>query len=153
MCKLYIPQLSDSIFLLKDWSFKLTRERRTYSFWKAYEDLMKSQSIEPIIEEVLKYNAARKFSYVESYTMCVTIPKTTELIVRRIYIRRGSRDYSSVTFTIGKSCSIKQLRGKRFWARLDDVNNIEYKPDCSTIQLNTLTKLLDNSDVLISVKE
>ena len=70
----------------------------------------------------------------------VTIPKGTLLQVDRIYIRKGASDYSSITFfakNIGEviipasrwSRSTKPVKKKalRFWAKLSDCNNIEFK--------------------------
>lgn len=50
-----------------------------------------------------------------------TFPKDTILKVDRIYIRKGAEDFSSLTFyvTINK-------KAYRFWAKLEDVNNIEF---------------------------
>lgn len=70
----------------------------------------------------------------------VVVPKGTVLAVDRIYIRKGSSDYSSITFfakglgeTIVKSAypysSRKSTKKKalRFWAKLDDCNRIQFE--------------------------
>jgi hypothetical protein len=52
----------------------------------------------------------------------------TKLKIERIYIRKGSSEYSSLTFRIIDSPD-ELLRGKkklRFWAKLEDCNNIEF---------------------------
>lgn len=64
------------------------------------------------------------------------LPKDTVLSIDRIYIRKGASDFSSVTFFL-KSTSHplfdrsgkKKAGGKplRFWARLEDVNSIEFE--------------------------
>lgn len=46
-----------------------------------------------------------------------TIPKDSILSVDRIYIRKGSRSFDSVTFRWNKN---------RFWVKLDDANKIEF---------------------------
>lgn len=64
----------------------------------------------------------------------VTFPVGTVLNIDRIYIRKGISDYSSVTFNVVDSSdrrlqTVKQggIKGKRrFWAKLKDVNNIEF---------------------------
>lgn len=52
------------------------------------------------------------------------LPAGTPLRVDRVYIRRGIDAYSSLTFVVAKECYDKNLRGKRFWARLNDVNRM-----------------------------
>jgi hypothetical protein len=65
----------------------------------------------------------------------VTIPVDSVLTVDRIYIRKGAKDFSSVSFLITDS-HVSDLMGKdgsrcfgrkgfRFWATLDDVNRME----------------------------
>ena len=53
-----------------------------------------------------------------------TLPAGTPLRVDRVYIKKGIDAYSSITFVVAKECRDKKLRGKRFWAKLRDVNNI-----------------------------
>lgn len=50
-----------------------------------------------------------------------TLPKGTILEVDRIYIRQGNKECSSLTF------KIRRKKVLRFWAKLQDVNNIECK--------------------------
>jgi hypothetical protein len=52
-----------------------------------------------------------------------TFPAGTILLVKRIYIRRGSPEYDSVSF----SAQNGPAKGKTFWANLDDVNYMEFK--------------------------
>jgi len=54
----------------------------------------------------------------------VTIPAGTLLEVDRIYIRKGANDFSSVTFKWVKGEG-KNKKTLRFWAKLEDINNIE----------------------------
>ena len=54
----------------------------------------------------------------------ITIPKNIHLVVRRIYIRQGKKDYDSVTFSIKKT---KKFKGGKFWASLEDVNKIFFR--------------------------
>jgi hypothetical protein len=57
-------------------------------------------------------------------SILVTIPAGSELIIDRVYIRKGQAEYSSVSFYVDK-----MFKGckPRFWAKLEDVNYIEYK--------------------------
>jgi hypothetical protein len=67
----------------------------------------------------------------------VTFPVGTVLAVDRIYIRKGSSDYSSITFYakgLGESELKNRWSGRttkwkaqRFWAKLQDCNNIEFE--------------------------
>lgn len=54
-------------------------------------------------------------------TINCTLEAGTKLVVDRIFIRRGSKDYDSVTFWIKKN----NKRVARFWAKLDEVNQIK----------------------------
>jgi hypothetical protein len=53
-----------------------------------------------------------------------TLPTETYLTFDRIYIRRGVSGFDSVTFRTNKNCPEPNFRGRRFWAKLDDINNI-----------------------------
>lgn len=53
----------------------------------------------------------------------VTLPKDTVLKIDRIYIRKGGADYDSLSFF----AEHPSLSGKkRFWAKLNDVNQIQF---------------------------
>lgn len=56
-------------------------------------------------------------------SMPFTLPKGTEMVFDRIYIRKGSEDYNSVTFRL-VTCPLTKKK-LRFWARLTDVNQME----------------------------
>jgi hypothetical protein len=55
----------------------------------------------------------------------VTLAAGTGLRVDRIYVRKGIADFDSLTFVVTDSPQ-KVLKGKRFWAKLADVNKIEF---------------------------
>jgi hypothetical protein len=55
----------------------------------------------------------------------VKIPKDSVLKIDRIYIRKGASDFSSVTFYIESIPGVKLKNKIRFFANLNDVNNIE----------------------------
>lgn len=56
----------------------------------------------------------------------MTIPKDTILIIDRIYIRNGGKEYSSITFRI-KDSPNKKLNKARFVAKLIDTRSIEFE--------------------------
>lgn len=60
----------------------------------------------------------------KSVSVPVTWPKGTVLKIDRIYIRKGLEDFSSLTFTTKPEGMKKQVR---FWAKLADVNKIEFE--------------------------
>lgn len=60
----------------------------------------------------------------------VTFPKGSILKVSRIYIRNGQKNFDSMTFFVKfpKDFIPKKLSGrKRFWAKLENCNNIEFE--------------------------
>lgn len=73
--------------------------------------------------------------------LAITLPKGTHLKVDRIYVRKGSSDFSSITFfaknlgevmvRTGWSWHNKKMKKKkslRFWAKLVDCNTINFEP-------------------------
>ena len=122
--KLYIPENGDSFKLTADWTFDLYNEDRNYSLMEKLGDTRRTIG-----------------SWHESYGAApATIPAGAILKVDRVYIRKGSKDYSSITFLWkGEALPAKietysdGSTGKvpripvRFWAKLADVNNIEFE--------------------------
>jgi hypothetical protein len=53
------------------------------------------------------------------------LPTDTILKVDRIYIKKGSPEYNSITFYIETTeCpELKKKKGLRFWAKIADVND------------------------------
>jgi hypothetical protein len=122
--KLYIPDVGDSIKLTADWTFDLFNEDRNHSLMEKLGDARRTIG-----------------SWHESYgAVPATIPAGATLKVDRIYIRKGSKEFSSVTFLwTGESLPAKMETYRdgstgriprqpvRFWAKLADVNNIEFE--------------------------
>lgn len=100
MRTLFIPPLGTEIVLAEPWTFDLFRENF---------DLFEALDI-----EVLAYGCI---------SAPVTLPAGTALKLDRIYIRKGKKDFDSVTFI---ATLPGYVRGKRprFWAKLCDVNRI-----------------------------
>jgi len=111
---------------------KWTYEQRQAAFRKAEEE---SESYQAYLRAYEDWNLRAKESAVD--TIEVTFPTGTVLAVDRIYIRKGSSDYSSITFYakgLGESIHKNRWSGKttkwkaqRFWAKLQDCNNIEFE--------------------------
>lgn len=62
----------------------------------------------------------------------ITLPVGTVLRVDRIYIRSGKKEWDSITFSICKHPHFTEMKRKivadgRFWAKLEDVNEIEFE--------------------------
>lgn len=54
----------------------------------------------------------------------VTLPTGTNLKVDRVYIRKGAKDFSSITFFM----VLPEKKSVRFWAKIPDVNTMEGRP-------------------------
>lgn len=133
--KLYIPENGDSIRLVADWTFSLFNEDRNHSLMEKLGDPRRTMG-----------------PWHESYgSVPATIPAGATLKIDRVYIRKGSKDYSSITFLwVGEALPAKLEENTswdrltntykpngsfskipripiRFWAKLVDVNNIEFE--------------------------
>jgi len=98
------------------------------------------QSCPEYVEYLNEYEIwTKKCEINVSEKLNVTIPAGTILKVDRIYIRKGSKDYSSITFFANMPAvelvrrqnfkKIKKERKKaiRFWAKLSECNEIEFE--------------------------
>lgn len=152
--KLYIPEIGDTLKLTKDWQFDFIPEYRNMNFLDAVMpgytycaihrdwDFVGRYKGDHILYKTSLYDEYenRGKNYTERIQQMVTdcpmdvidiadfnvsLPAGTELKVDRIYIRKGNSDYSSLTFY----ALIPGMKKKiRFFAKLKDVNNIEYEP-------------------------
>lgn len=68
----------------------------------------------------------------------VVLPEGSELIIDRIFIRQGSESFDSVTFYVSTIPGVENAKRKkgpfgkkpsiaRFWAKLDDVNQMHFE--------------------------
>jgi len=145
--KLYIPEIGDIIELAEDWKFPLHNEDRNNTVIVALNLLDDPKFAHA--DDLYVRNAPRYAGRME-WTWDVVIPKGTKLKIDRIYIRKGNEGYSSITFYVEDS-PVKELLAnhpvrkldwygrlnpnftkttkakKRFWAKLDDVNQIVFK--------------------------
>jgi len=138
MRQLYIPEIGDSIRLTADWTFGLYNEDRNSTLMEVTND-----------PRPVTYS----WNTTDYSAIPCTIPAGSILKVDRIYIRKGKGEYSSLTFLwkdmrtkpkfldkvatsysgrdlFGDSRSYqakKPARPVRFWAKLDDVNKIEFE--------------------------
>jgi len=124
--KLYIPEIGNQLRLTSDWTFGLYNEDRNATLMEKLGDIRKTTW------------GGNNYG-----TIPCTIPAGAVLKVDRIYIRKGISEYSSITFLwVGERTEPREeLRDPRywgeakvkiprkpvrFWAKLDDVNNIEF---------------------------
>lgn len=150
--KLFIPELGTQLKLTKDWRISVMNERRNYSLLDAFTDssnqlIRKAERLQYEIcgWQKTEINEENKRHYYPNYGLSwdeavefynkyrhlidskkpwntheeITIPKGTILEIDRIYIRQGNAGCSSVTF------KIRAKKVLRFWASLEQVNNIE----------------------------
>jgi hypothetical protein len=125
--KLFVPAVGFRIVLTQDWKFDVYHEHRNKSlletakidvrgWYSSYEELAPGAPAWPRKMKRTEWN----------------LHAGTMLEVDRVYVRSNSKgatnkdeDYDSLTFRI---IDPKTLKGKvRFWAKLADVNNIEYE--------------------------
>lgn len=127
--KMYIPEIGDSIKLTSDWTFDLYNEYRNDSVGPLF-GLPENYSH---IEDTKRYDVYKKtgvFPEEETIVTSVTLPAGTILKVDRIYIRKNNEEFSSLSFFITET-SLPGFTKKRyrFWAKLADVNNMEFEID------------------------
>lgn len=104
--KFFIPACGQKITLEKDWTFTLYFERRNSA-----------------LIEYLKPDTKVGWGSSGDQALEATLPKGTVMTVSRVYIRNGyAGKYNSLTFSALKPGDKK---GIRFWAKLDDVNQME----------------------------
>lgn len=117
--KLWIPSIGDELRLTADWTFPCFTPHGNHKFIAKMRPDTEGRSC---------------------YSVAITLPEGTVLSVQRIYIRSGKKEWDSITFSIKelptsdngrKSATMKKTSKKaigRFWAKLRDVNEIEYEP-------------------------
>jgi len=146
--QLYVPEIGTKLKLLEDWTFDLYFEYRNekvlkslalpltwteeqekifYTYYGKHSMKLPTNTSQFGVGDFACMMAVQYhvFDYSKDYvypSVSTTLPAGTELIVDRIYIRKGKSDYSSITFRakIGE-------KSQRFWAKLDDCNRIEFE--------------------------
>lgn len=93
--RLFIPALGTELTLAADWTFRLFYENRNVALGK------------------------------ETDCTGVTLPTGTVLKVHRLYMRQGSKEFDSMSFSAKLP---KAKRKPRFWAKLEDCHRMEFTP-------------------------
>ena len=107
--KLFIPPLGTKLTLLKNFTFDLLCEERNQKLWNLKMQLPMSS---------IPWQHARDL------WKPVTLWAGDELIVDRVYIRKGYRSYDSVTFR-GWTRESGTDHKIRFWMKLEDANRLD----------------------------
>ncbi len=130
--KMYIPEIGDYIHLGKDWSFNLFNEHRNLKLIRYFKREACALLVKNARDDynhsrisVEEYNEIWKKNAWPDLSTEVTLPAESILKIDRIYIRKGNTKYSSVSFYL-VDYSGKKPKSYRFWAKLADVNNIEF---------------------------
>lgn len=108
--KMFIPTVGTTFRLTDPWYFSLFHEYRN-------EKML----------EYLKIPVDYNYRYGEKAISPVILSINSILKVDRIYIRKGNSAYDSLSFTLWDTSGKKPKTVARFWAKLDDVNNIEFE--------------------------
>jgi len=116
-----IPTIGTVLKLTAPWVFSLYHESRN-------RDFLKKLGID--------YRTTSYFE--EKKHTDVLVPVETKMVVDRIYIRKGKKDFDSITFRLKKGDfpGNKKIYG-RFWAKLGDVNRINCEWEEETIRRDT----------------
>ena len=128
--ELFIPDIGTILKLEQDWQFTLYNEYRNNLFEKL--DLKRE-------------------------TQVVEIPKGTLVKVDRIYIKKGSSQFSSITFSIptvrSKSDKLNypnnvQLGGCKFWVKLHECNGTNFSLlECNKETVDAVRQLYSEMEV------
>jgi hypothetical protein len=125
--KLHIPRLGDKIVLAEPWTFTLYDESRNDPLARWLGIPIGWDERKPLLTNPDAWHA-------RFFTKPVILPAGTELTVRRLYMRQGSRDFDSMTFSaalmerksLAEAFKKKpKLKAVRFWAKLDEVNQMQ----------------------------
>lgn len=145
MRQMCIPSIGDNVTLAEDWTFVLVNEHRnkTMAIWAGECRNPDSYSYPLGVVSQLRSDVRPEWgSYcvADPRIVNVTLPKGTVLKIDRIYLRKGGKDYDSVTF-IAQGLQAKDNmevydrqshnykkkpvnRSVRFFAKLTDVNKM-----------------------------
>lgn len=128
--KMMIPPLGTRIRLTSGWTFSLHYEYRNESVYEllgAFQDLKGKK--EGLPDDA--YTPAHWLDPSEYEPVQVSLTAGTLLTLDRYYIRHGAGDFDSVSFLLPSQprpgYSFGKNRLARFWAKLEDVNDIEFE--------------------------
>lgn len=122
--RLFIPKVGDVLTLSESWTFIVWSESRNE----------KLGTLLGVFDKTKHYREARwkgqensEYEYkgvAEVASTTCTLPEDTQLKIDRLYVRKGvTSECNSVSFFIYNHPN-KKFNKVRFWAKLEDVNNI-----------------------------
>jgi hypothetical protein len=131
---LCIPSLGDTFTLAEDWTFSAVNDHRNVTVIRWAQGtpspLSGPQDWFPLGYPYGK-NSYAETQAIKNRTISVLLPKGTILKIDRIYIRKGAKEFDSVTFfspntkvKINKNDSYSENKSLRFFASLSDVNQM-----------------------------
>jgi hypothetical protein len=127
--KMFIPACGDRFTLTKDWAFTLIFEDRNQKYLEKLGHLPKKADYNMLWENNDWHSRCRK-------TVEHSLPEGTVLECDRVYIRQFSKsaindedDFDSITFRVINPKNGKPVTNTRFWVKLVDANEIEFKLD------------------------
>lgn len=127
--KLMIPSLGARIRLAADWSFDLHYEPRNEGVYDLFGVFQHLKGTHGYPEGT--YPSSYRVAEADKEPARATLPAGTLLTIDRYYIRQGAGDFDSVTFSLPfqplPGYSFGKKRASRFWAKLEDVNEIEFE--------------------------
>ena len=127
---IFVPEIGTQLKLTEAWIFQLYPEYRNNSIIEALG--AEIVNLKKVVYET-GTNRWNNATY-EKFFYEMFLPADSILTVRRVYIRNGSKDYSSLTFNLNETTHPflaynKQKKKKKscgmFWAKLSDVNKIQ----------------------------
>lgn len=127
---IFIPDIGTQLKLTEAWIFQLYPEFRNSTIIGAMGDEIKN------LKKVVYKTGVHRWNNLpyEEFFYEMFLPIGSILTVKRVYIRNGQSDYSSLTFTLNETTHPfllynKQKKKKKtcgyFWAKLSDVNQIQ----------------------------
>lgn len=126
--KFYVPRLGDMIQIKQDLNFTLDAESRNLSLWK-YIFATDKDFADAVNADYPGTYVKGKIDVLpwELKNIPYTIPKGTVLIVDRVFVRAGARDFDSVTFIIQDDPNFDTKNDIRFYVRLSELNGIKFE--------------------------
>lgn len=135
--KLFVPEIGTVLQLTKDWWFFLYTERRNEALAVAAGFSYETSRPWNMRTDVAANDGWLKAKSYYDWYKRVTLPAGSILTLDRIYIRKGVSDFSSLSFNLDRKSvnpdfslfaeRINTMKGRcRFWAKLADVNTIEF---------------------------
>ncbi len=127
--KLMIPPLGARIRLTADWSFDLHYEHRNDGVFELFGAFTSLKGTHGYAQDT--YPPSHRVGEADKEPVRVTLSAGTLLTIDRYYIRNNAGEFDSVTFSLPSQplpgYSFGKKRASRFWAKLEDVNEIEFE--------------------------